>query len=41
VAEQLGGRLELVPRSVGASFALHLPAAPREVVASGSVARAS
>jgi signal transduction histidine kinase len=41
VAEQLGGRLELVPRIDGASFALHLPAAPWEVVASGSVARAS
>jgi signal transduction histidine kinase len=41
VAEQLGGRLELLPRAEGACFALHLPAAPREVIASGSVAHAS
>ncbi len=41
VAEQLGGRLELVPGTRGASFALHLPAAPREVVTGGAVARAS
>jgi signal transduction histidine kinase len=40
VAEQLGGRLELVPRSHGACFALHLNAAPREVATSGVVARA-
>jgi len=40
VAEQLGGRLELVPGSGGACFALHLSAAPREVTTGGSVARA-
>ena len=40
VAEQLGGRLELAPSTAGARFALHLPAAPREVATSGAVARA-
>lgn len=41
VAQQLGGRLELVPGPGGATFALHLLPAPREVSAGGSVARAS
>ncbi len=41
VAKELDGRLELVPDTRGASFALHLPAAPREVIAGGAVARAS
>jgi C4-dicarboxylate-specific signal transduction histidine kinase len=38
LARQLGGRLELVPGTTGASFALHLVAAPAEVRADEHVA---
>jgi len=41
IAHRMGGRLELLPTGPGASFALHLPAAPREVSADGRIARAS
>ncbi len=40
IAHQMGGRLELLPSGPGASFALHLPAAPREVSVRGHIARA-
>ena len=38
IARQLGGRLELVPGTAGASFALHLAAATSEVSADEHVA---
>lgn len=41
LASGLGGRLELLPTHAGASFALHLPLAPREVAAGAPVVRAS
>jgi signal transduction histidine kinase len=41
ITQELGGRLELVPTVRGATFALHLPAAPQEVRADERVARAS
>ena len=41
ISHDLGGRLELLPTSSGAAFALHLPAAPQEVRADEHVARAS
>ena len=40
IAHQMGGRLELVPTGSGATFALHLPAAPREVSVHANIARA-
>ena len=41
IARQLGGRLELLPSTKGAAFALHLRAAPQEVSTSEPVAAAS
>jgi len=41
LARQLGGRLELLPTTTGASFALHLPAASQEASTSEPVAAAS
>ncbi len=41
IAHELGGRLELVPTAVGATFAVHLPSVPQEVSAGEHVARAS
>ena len=41
ITQELGGRLELVPTAIGASFAVHLPAVPQEVTADERVARAS
>lgn len=41
LSHQLGGRLELLPTPVGATFALHLPSVPQEVSADDRIARAS
>jgi signal transduction histidine kinase len=41
ITHELGGRLELLPTAIGASFAMHLPAVPQEVSADDRVARAS
>jgi signal transduction histidine kinase len=41
ITHELGGRLELLPTAIGASFAMHLPAVPQEVSADERVARAS
>ncbi len=41
ITHELGGRLELLPTAIGATFAMHLPAVPQEVTADDRVARAS
>ncbi len=41
ITHELGGRLELLPTAVGATFAVHLLAVPQEVSADDRVARAS
>jgi signal transduction histidine kinase len=41
ITHELGGRLELLPTALGASFAVHLPAVPQEVSVDERVARAS
>ncbi len=41
LTHELGGRLELVPTALGATFAVHLRAVPQEVSADDRVARAS
>jgi signal transduction histidine kinase len=41
IARELGGRLELLPTTQGAAFALHLPSEPQEVSRDEHVARAS